>query len=201
MAYISPMQVDAYQLGRLDALLELGTAKLARALGVKTSTSAVERFKLGFDIGGSIPIPGMGGLGISVKDQRERLPGMTRWVPRAALERGFDYADQGLDADIVSDLEADRGSLLSPGIGAALAAGAAHRFAPKSGVSGKLLAGLLGAGLGSAYHAGTENARRREGVEAFDAAERELNKFPLRRHALQTANESTPWTLARGSNE
>jgi hypothetical protein len=94
---------------------------------------SLEQLKLSIDIGGSIGIPGMGGLGVSLKDQQERLPGMSRWVPRGAVERGFEYLDKGFDPESVMDTEAERGSLIHPATGAGLAAMGAAKFAPKSG--------------------------------------------------------------------
>jgi hypothetical protein len=163
--------------------------------------SSLEQFKLAVDIGGSIGVPGMGGLGISMKDQKERLPGMSRWVPHAAIERGFEYADSGFDPEAVMDAEGERGSLLHPALGAALAAAGAAKFAPKSGVGGALLAGLGGAGLGSAYHHLTGENRRQEGLEAFEGAQRERAEFPIRRHKTQTANEASPLTISRGHGD
>jgi len=162
---------------------------------------SLAQFKLALDVGGSVPVPGLGGVGVSFKDQRERLPGMSRWVPRSTMERGFDYADQGFDPEAVMDLEADRGSVTSPLSGAALAALGAMKFAPKSGASGALLAGLGGAGLGSLYHKATSGTRAREGVEALEGAQRERQKFPIGRHAVQTANEATPLAVSRGSGD
>jgi hypothetical protein len=125
---------------------------------------------------------------------------MSRWVPRSTVERGFDYADAGFDPEAVMDTEAARGELLSPTIGAALAAAAAAKFSPKSGVGGKLLAGIGGAGLGSLYHKATEGSRRREGLEALQGAEleRERYQFPIRHHPTQTANEASPLAVSRG---
>jgi hypothetical protein len=166
-----------------------------------SKAATLEQFKLALDVGGSIPIPGMGGLGVSFKDQRERLPGMSRWVPRGAVERGFDYADEGFDPETVMDLEADRGSLVHPASGAALAMAAAAKFAPKSGVGGALVSGLLGAGGGSLYHRATADGRRREGLEALEGAQRERYKFPIRRHPSQTANEASPLAVSRGHGD
>lgn len=166
-----------------------------------TKRSSLDRFKLSIDIGGSIGVPGMGGLGVSIKDQQERLPGMSKWVPRGAVERGFEYLDQGFDPESVMDTEAERGSLLHPATGAALAAMGAARFAPKSGLGGALLAGLGGAGLGTLYHRATNDQRREEGREAYEGAQREREKFPIRRHQTQTANEASPLAVSRGHGD
>jgi len=170
-----------------------------REMGIKKGS--LDRFKLAIDFGGSIGIPGMGGLGISVKDQQERLPGMSKWVPRGTMERGFEYLDQGFDPESVMDAEAERGSLLHPAIGAALAAAGAAKFAPKSGLGGALLAGLGGAGLGSVYHNATEGRRREEGRQAYVGAENERSRFPIRRHTTQTANEASPLAVSRGHGD
>lgn len=171
-----------------------------REMGL-TKKSSLNQFKLAIDLGGSIGIPGMGGLGVTLKDQQERLPGMSKWVPRGAVERGFEYLDQGFDPESVMDTEAERGSLLHPATGAALAAMGAAKFAPKSGVGGALLAGLGGAGLGSLYHRATNEQRRGEGLEAYEGARREREKFPIRRHATQTANEASPLAVSRGHGD
>lgn len=163
--------------------------------------SSLEQFKVAIDFGGSIGIPGMGGLGVSLKDQQERLPGMSKWVPRGAVERGFEYLDRGFDPESVMDAEADRGSLIHPATGAALAAMGAAKFAPKSGLGGSMLAALGGAGLGTLYHRATNDQRRDEGREAFEGAQRERSKFPIRRHATQTANEASPLAVSRGSGD
>lgn len=163
--------------------------------------SSLNRFKLGMDIGTSVPLVGMNGVGMSFKDQRERLPGMSRWVPRAAMERGFDYVDEGLDPESVMDTEADRGSLTVPALGALLSSAAMHKFAPKSGMTGKLLGGMGGAAAGSIYHYNTRDQRAREGLEAYEGAQRERDKFPIRRHAVQTANEASPLAVSRGTTD
>jgi hypothetical protein len=162
---------------------------------------SLEQLKLSIDVGGSIGIPGMGGLGVSLKDQQERLPGMSRWVPRGAVERGFEYLDKGFDPESVMDTEAERGSLIHPATGAGLAAMGAAKFAPKSGPGGMLLASLGGAGLGTLYHRATNSQRREDGREAFEGAERERSKFPIRRHPTQTANEASPLAVSRGSGD
>ena len=154
-----------------------------------------------FDVGGSIPLPGFGGLGMSHKDQRERLPGMRKWVPRDTMERAFEYDDQGFDPEAVMDMEAARGELSYPAVGGALAAAAAKKFMPKAGVGGLLLAGLGGAGLGSAYHAATGDRRRADAAEALEGAQRERHKFPISKHQNQTANESSPLAVSRGHGD
>jgi hypothetical protein len=163
--------------------------------------SSIAQFKIAVDVGGSVPIPGLGGVGVSFKDQRERLPGMSRWVPRDTIERGFDYADKGFDPEAVMDIEGDRGSVVHPLTGAALAAAGALKFAPKSGPGGALLAGLGGLGLGHLYNQQTRDTREREGLEALEGAQRERSKFPIRRHAVQTANEATPLAVSRGHGD
>lgn len=163
--------------------------------------SSLEQFKLAVDVGGSVPIPGLGGVGVSFKDQRERLSGMSRWVPRDTIERGFEYADKGFDPETVMDLEGDRGNVMHPLTGAALAAAGALKFAPKSGAGGALLAGLGGLGLGQLYHQHTRDTREQEGLEALEGAQRERSKFPIRRHTIQTANEATPLAVSRGHGD
>lgn len=162
--------------------------------------ASLEDFKLAVDLSGGFGIPGAG-VSFGVKDQRERLPGMSRWVPRSTVERGFDYADQGLDPEAVADLEADRGSIAHPLLGAALAAAGARKFMPQSGALGPLLAGLGGAGLGTLYNKATKDRRIEEGLEGLGGAQREREKFPIARHKTQTANESTPLAVSRGSGD
>ena len=163
--------------------------------------AGLEAHKIALDVGGSVPLPGLGGFGVSFKDQRERLPGMSRWVPRGTLERGFDYADEGFDPEAVMDLEANRGSLAHPLAGAAIGALGALKLAPKSGLGGVLLGGLGGAGLGQLYHSQTKDTRAREGLEALEGAKKERYQFPIRRHAVQTANEPTPMAVSRGHGD
>jgi hypothetical protein len=166
----------------------------------KPKEAALQQFKLSLDLSSSVGVPGAG-VSFGLKDQRERLPGMSRWVPRSTVERGFDYADQGLDDEAVADLEADRGSIGHPLLGAALAAAGARKLMPYSGALGPILAGLGGAGLGALYHKGTMSRRTEEGVEALNGAQREREKFPIRRHKTQTANESTPLAISRGNGD
>jgi len=155
-------------------------------------------FKIAVDVSTSVGVPGMS---MGFKDQRERLPGMSRWVPRSTVERGFDYADDGIDPEAVADLEAERGSLSHPLLGAALAAAGARKFMPNSGLMGPLLAGLGGAGLGALHHQATKGRRIEEGTEAHQGALRERERFPIQRHAIQTANESTPLAVSRGHGD
>lgn len=161
----------------------------------------LDSHKIALDFGGSVPLPGLGGFGVSFKDQRERLPGMSRWVPRGTLERGFDYADEGFDPETVMDMEAERGSLTHPLAGAAVGALGALKLAPKSGLGGVLLGGLGGAGLGQIYHSATKDTRAREGLEALEGAQKERSTFPIRRHAVQTANEPMPMAVSRGHGD
>jgi hypothetical protein len=177
------------------------------ALGAQSAMHAgARKFKNIFtakhsaDISMGIGIPGTGGS-LGVKDQRERLPGMSRWVPRSTIERGFNYANAELDPQAVAELEANRGSISHPLLGAALAAAGARMSLPQSGVLGPVLAGLAGAGAGTLYHQATRGRRIEEGLEALQGAQREREKFPIRRHATQTANESTPLAVARGSGD
>lgn len=165
-----------------------------------TNDAALAGLKMSVDLSGGFGIPGVG-ASFGVKDQRERLPGMSRWVPRSAMERGFDYADQGKAPEEVAALEADEGSVAQPLIGAALAAAGARKMMPKSGVTGPLLSGLLGAGAGTLYHQMTKGRRVEEGLEALGGAQRERNKFPISKHPSQTANESTPLAVSRGTGE
>lgn len=158
----------------------------------------LDDFKMAVDVSTSVGLPGMS---VGFKDQRERLPGMSRWVPRSTVERGFDYTDEGIDPQAISELEADRGSITHPLLGAALAAAGAHKFLPQSGIIGPLLGGLVGGGLGTLYHQATKERRVEEGLEAYSGAQREREKFPIRRHPTQTANESTPLAISRGSGD
>jgi hypothetical protein len=168
--------------------------------GKREKKSSLEDFKIAVDMTTSMGIPGTP-FGVGIKDQRERLPGMSRWVPRSTIERGFDHADEGMDADAVEGLEADRGSVAHPLLGAALAAAGARKFMPQSGVMGPLLGGLVGGGLGALYNQATRSRRVEEGLEAFNGAQREREKFPIRRHPSQTANESAPLAVSRGSGD
>jgi len=163
--------------------------------------ASLEDFKIAVDVSAGVTLPFLGGASVGLKDQRERLPGMSRWVPRSTVERGFDYADEGLDPEAVSDLESERGTIAHPLLGAALAAAGAHKFLPQSGVLGPLLGGLVGGGLGTLYNQATKGRRIEEGLEAHSGAQREREKFPIRRHPTQTANESTPLAVSRGSGD
>jgi len=160
------------------------------------SYDPVAMFKIAIDVGMGVPIPG--GLSLGLKDQRERLPGMSRWVPRSAIERGFDYTDDAVAPEDVAEQESSRGAVMQPLLGAALAAAGARKFLPNSGLAGPLLAGLAGAGLGTAYHHATKDRRVEEGMEAYQGASRERERFPVQRHPSQTANESTPLAVSRG---
>jgi len=163
--------------------------------------ASLEDFKIAVDVSAGVSLPILGGASIGLKDQRERLPGMSRWVPRSTVERGFDYADEGIDPEAISELESERGSIAHPLLGAALAAAGAHKFLPQSGVLGPLLGGLVGGGLGTLYNQATKGRRIEEGLEAHSGAQREREKFPIRRHPTQTANESTPLAVSRGSGD
>lgn len=162
--------------------------------------ASLASLKMAVEISGGFQLPFLG-ASIGVKDQRERLPGMSRWVPRSTVERSFDYADAGTDPAEVAELEGDRGSLAHPLLGALLAAGAAHRYAPGSGVMGKVLAGLAGGGLGTLYNQQTKERRVNDALEALSGTQREREKFPIRRHPTQTANESTPLAVSRGISD
>ena len=168
---------------------------------VSERVASLEEFKIAVDVSAGVSLPVLGGASLGFKDQRERLPGMSRWVPRSTVERGFDYADEGLDSEAVSDIEGDRGSITHPLLGAALAAAGARKFMPQSGALGPLLAGLGGAGLGTLYNKATKDRRIEEGLEAHSGAQREREKFPIRRHPTQTANESTPLAVSRGNGD
>lgn len=170
-----------------------------KAKGRKKKAS-LDRLKMAVEISGGFQLPFLG-ASIGVKDQRERLPGMSRWVPRSTMERSFDYADEGVDPAEVADREGDRGSVAHPLLGALLAAGAAHRYAPGSGLMGKVLAGLAGGGLGTLYNQQTKERRVNDALEALTGAQREREKFPIRRHPTQTANESTPLAVSRGISD
>jgi hypothetical protein len=163
--------------------------------------ASLEDFKIAVDVSAGVSMPVLGGASFGFKDQRERLPGMSRWVPRSTVERGFDYVDEGLDEEAISDLEAELGTISHPLLGAALAAAGAHKFLPQSGALGPLLGGLVGGGLGTLYNQATKGRRIEEGLEAHSGAQREREKFPIRRHATQTANESTPLAISRGSGD
>lgn len=154
------------------------------------------------DIGGSIPIPGLGGLGLTYKDQRDRLSGMSRWVPREALERGFDYVDSGASEDEAVDQERSRGGGSSALFGAGLGTLIGHGVFPgqRHGLAPMLLGGLLGAGTGSLVHRLTASDREEMARQAYTGAQIERQRFPIRKHAIQTSNEASPVTLSRGSS-
>lgn len=182
------------------ALGGLGALGLqSTALGLKGTFPL--KNKTALDLSGSMGIPGVAGVSLGLKDLRERLPGMSRWAPHDTVERGFDYADSNLDPQAVAGLEADRGTLTHPLLGAALAAAGARHFFPQSGTVGPALAGLVGAGAGSLYNQATRNRRVEEGLEAFQGAQRERERFPLQRHPVQTANEAPPLTVSSGNGE
>lgn len=154
-----------------------------------------------FDFGVSAPIPFSGGMGMSVKGQKERLKGMGQWVPRETLERAFENVDAGVSPEEAAMTEADRGEIIDPLIGGGAAALAAHRFLPKSGVPGKVLAGLLGSGVGSLHHGMGREGRAKGMYESMLAAQRERDEFPVRKHPTQTANESTPLAVSRAMED
>lgn len=159
------------------------------------------RFKPAMDLSGNIGIPGLASVGVGHRNSQDRLPGMSRWAPHDTIERGFDYTDSGMDPQAVANLEADRGTLTHPLLGAALAAAGAAHFFPKSGITGPVVAGLLGGGMGSLYNQATRGRRVEEGLEAFQGAQRERGRFPLQRHPVQTANEAPPLTVSSGNGE
>lgn len=196
-----PQQMDADLQAASNPPIPGSTKKAPAKKKGRVKKSSIDDFKFAVDISGGVSVPLLGGASIGIKDQRERLPGMSRWVPRSTVERGFDYTDEGLDPQAVADLEADRGSLSHPLLGAALAAAGARKFMPNSGVMGPLLSGLAGAGLGTLYNKATKDRRVEEGLEALTGAQREREKFPIRRHPTQTANESTPLAISRGSGD
>jgi len=174
---------------------------LAAYSALRSKKGSLDAFKLSLDLSAGVGIPFLPGVSLGIKDQRERLPGMDRWVPRSSMERGFQYADSGFDPEAVADLEAKRGVIEHPVMGGLAGAGLMAKFAPKSGVIGPVLAGLAGMGLGTVYNHATRDERVREGLEAFSGAQREREKFPIRRHAVQTANESTPLAVSRGHGD
>ena len=153
------------------------------------------------DFGFSAPLPFTGGVGMSVKGQKERLKGMGQWVPRETIERAFENVDSGVSPEEAALDEADRGELLEPLVGGGAAALAAHRLLPKSGVPGKVLAGLLGAGVGGLHNAAGRDSRAQGMYESMLAAQRERDEFPIRKHPTQTANESTPLAISRAMED
>lgn len=165
-----------------------------------SADAELAKLKMAVDISGGFGIPGAG-VSFGVKDQRERLPGMSRWVPRSTVERGFDHADAGTPPEEVAAQEAERGTIAHPLIGAALAAALTRKMLPNSGVIGPLLTSLGGAGLGTLYNQVTKDRRVEEGLEAHSGALRERSKFPINKHPTQTANESTPLAVSRGTGE
>jgi hypothetical protein len=195
---ISPATIAASKVHGTDPAL---VTAMMNAPKPPPKQASLARFKLSVDASVGVGIPGLPGVSVGVKDQRERLPGMSRWVPRSTVERGFDYTDAGLDPEAVADLEGSKGTLAHPLLGAALAAAGARKFAPQSGLLGPLLAGLGGAGLGTLYNQATKDRRIEEGLEAHSGAMREREKFPIRRHPTQTANESTPLAVSRGTGD
>jgi hypothetical protein len=179
----------------------LGTdPALVTAMMNAPKQASLAQFKLSADISMGMGIPGTP-VSIGLKDQRERLPGMGYWVPRSTLERGFQYVDQGVDPETITALEAEKGTLLDPAVGAALGTVGALKFIPKSGIVGPLLAGLTGAGLGASYNRLTRDRRIAEGIEALRGAQYERERFPVRQIAHPSANESTPLVVSGGHEE
>lgn len=181
-----------------------GLENMAQGYGMPfNKESALRRFKLGFDFGIGVNLPGTP-LSVSMKEQRERLPGMDRWVPREDIERGFAYDDAGTSLDEIADEAARRGGVLHPAVGAALAAAGMKALRPTAGVVGPLAAGLLGAGLGAGYHQMTTDDRIDNALQGLQAARRtkqDEGGFPIRKHAIQTANESKPVVISGGRDE
>lgn len=194
----------------LDALKEYGRTAWAQGkedvqkwltTPVAPKVASLDQFKLAIDIGGNVPLPGMPGLGVSFKGHKERLPGMTKWVSRGALERGFENVQEGLSPEEAADREQDVGSIASPLLGSALATAGMLKFAPKTGVGGALLGSLGGAMGGSLFHRLTRGARRDEALQALQGAQLEHSRFPLSKHPTQTANEASPLAVSRGSGD
>lgn len=159
--------------------------------------SSLKRFKLAFDFSLGLNVPGTP-LSVNLKDQKDRLEGMTRWVPREDIERGYKYVEEGTPLEDIADEATRRGGVMHPLLGAALSAAAAKKIAPGSGVAGPLLAGVLGAGAGGLYHKLTEGSRIEDALQGYEGAK---STFPIRRHGVQTANESTPMVMAGGRDE
>lgn len=159
--------------------------------------SSLRRFKLAFDFSLGLNVPGTP-LSVNLKDQKDRLEGMTKWVPREDIERGYKYIEEGAAPEDIVEEASRRGGVSHPLLGAALAALAAKKLAPGSGMAGPALAGVLGAGGGSLYNKLTEGSRIEDALQGYEGAKR---TFPIRRHGVQTANESTPMVMAGGRDE
>lgn len=159
--------------------------------------SSLRKFKLAFDFSLGLNVPGTP-LSVNLKDQKDRLEGMTKWVPREDIERGYQYVEEGTPLEDIADEATRRGGVMHPLLGAALAAAATKKFAPGTGAAGPALAGVLGAGAGSLYNKLTEGGRVEDALQGYEGARR---SFPLRRHGVQTANESKPLLLAGGRDE
>lgn len=151
------------------------------------------------DVGFGVGIPKTP-FSLSLGRKEERLPGMTKWVPRDVIERAYENTDAGYDPQAVMDAEAAHGELLNPAIGAGVGAAAAKFGLPRGGALGTALGALAGAGGASLVHKLTEGRRRGNAAQALRGIATERD-FPLRSQEATTANESSPMAVSRGGDD
>lgn len=174
------MTIDAPFRTVTAAWLEEGVAKVAYEFGVGTN------------------LPGTPfNVGTNLKSKEERLPGMNSWVDRDLLERALQGTSEGLDAQALVNMEADRGSLMHPALGALGAGAAVKKYLPKSGNTGAVLAALLGAGGGALYNQFTAGDRRDSMVDALRGVYQERG-FPIQGQGHTTASEPQAMLLSQG---
>jgi hypothetical protein len=140
---------------------------------------------------------------IGYSDKATRLEGMHRFVSPDVINQAYEGIDQGHDPQAILDTAKDTGSLLHPGVGAALGAYGVHRFLPSGGLPGMALGALAGGGLGAIYNAATAGDRIRDMSEALRGIQLEDQKRVSRLSAIggqpsTTANESNPLLVSRG---
>lgn len=170
------------------------SAPVTRVPGTMPLTVPRRQFKLGFaklaDFGFSVGLPG---VGISTSGKDERLPGMSKWVPRSTVEDAFQGLERGYDERALLEQAADKGSLRDPALGAAIGAGASHYFYPGAHPHFKALAALLGAGAGAVYNQFTTPDR----VENMRQAIRGVSQ---ERAGQDSAREAMPLVLSSASH-
>lgn len=176
-------------------LLPTGNSFLQRT-PTPFKVAGVKQAALEFGVGTQIPGTPIG-VSTNFKGKTERLNGMDRWVNQDVIERAFKGTSEGLDAQALMDLEAQRGSLLHPLLGGGAAAALSKYKVPSAGNLGAALAGLLGAGAGAFYNQVTSDNRREDMSEALRGVYGERG-FPVRGQAHSTATESQPMLVSRG---
>lgn len=142
------------------------------------------------DVGMTAGIPG---LAVNLSGKDERLPGMSRWVPRATLQRAFEGVEQGYDPQALMEQAADRGSLAHPAVAAAISAALAHKLSPNAHWGLPALAAAAGGGAGALYNQMTAPKR----VEDMRQAIRGV----MQEQAHNTAQEAMPRVMPSSNVE